>query len=547
MIRTDAMACLGDTRLHTLIRSFEGVEYFVKNLLKNSASDINVRNSEGETPLLLAIQNDKCSPGLIDLLLDHGADVRAASSRDGNTALHRVAILLSCMKKIQRWWTIMVILLRRGSDANARNLQGCIPLHLVVEPKHILRQIVNLLLKYNSDVNARNSKGNTPLHLYMRSDTVSSFNKRKFLDKVGADNVLVNVINDKGETPLQLAARSKSCDVALIKKFLVLGADVSLTDATGENAYQAYCRANAHNKNKKYRRQDDILLSQKLLQGNLQQLINSSLHVACLFHNVDAVHRLLRLDAGVNTVDPFNNAPLYYAAAMKFDGNLENQYSTIRLMLDYGADINQSHAPPRSDNNVSHIKTTFLEEMIVWGSLIWHTRPNEDASNLYLDTCNILVQHAAKLLALQEIQAERGVDVQLLNKFNHLLIKTYDLSKTGYKERLSRCFDELRAMSQTKIGESRLFFYDLLVASANNAVTYSKNKNMIEAFQVEKTAFPLYQGMMEAKIEKGIERRKLIERVTVLLMMTELPVLSDDCYENILSYCSNEDLIRFIG
>ncbi|XP_031786437.1 serine/threonine-protein phosphatase 6 regulatory ankyrin repeat subunit A-like [Nasonia vitripennis] len=544
------MTCPGDTPLHTLIRSFEGVEYFVENLLENGASDINVRNSEGETPLLLAIQNDKCSPGLINLLLRHGADVRAASSRDGNTALHRVATVLSRMENIGTWWTIAVTLHRRGSDANARNLQGCTPLHLAVESKHIFRPIVNLLLEHKSDVNARNSKGDTPLHLYMRSDTVRSFNKRRFLDKARASDFLVNDVNANGETPLQLAARSKLCDVALIKKFLELGADVSLTDATGENAYQAYCRAIADNEDKEDRRKKDILLSQKLLQGNLQQLVNSSLHVACLFHNVDAVHRLLRLGADVNSVDPFDYAPLYYAGVARFEGDLENECATIRLMLDYGADINQPHTPARPDNNVSHSMTTFLEEVIVWGSLIWRRRPGNHASNLYLDARNTFVQHAAKLLALQESQAERGVDVQLLNKFNHRLLKTYDLGKTGYNDWLSRCFDELRTMSQTKIGESRVFFYDVLVASANEALIYSKNKNLIEAFQAEKTAFPLYQGMMEAKIERGIERRKLIERATVLLMsdiLVQFDLLSDDCYENILSYCSNEDLIRLIG
>lgn len=86
----------GDTALHSAIRSFDGDIRPVKLLLEalDAGDDVNARNGEDETPLLLAVRSQIyiINTDLLIVLLAYGADVKATTPRDGNTALHWLAL-----------------------------------------------------------------------------------------------------------------------------------------------------------------------------------------------------------------------------------------------------------------------------------------------------------------------------------------------------------------------------------------------------------------------------------------------------------------------
>jgi len=56
-------------------------------LRQDPPPDIDVRDSNQSTPLMLAVRSDKDSEGKVRLLLDHGAD-RDLKDRTGRTALY---------------------------------------------------------------------------------------------------------------------------------------------------------------------------------------------------------------------------------------------------------------------------------------------------------------------------------------------------------------------------------------------------------------------------------------------------------------------------
>lgn len=85
----------------------------VKALLPK-VQDVNVRDREGQTPLLVTGED---SLEIIDLLIDHGADVNARNKYGGTALMGAV-------------WNIKVVetLLRHGADVNAKDNDGWTPL-----------------------------------------------------------------------------------------------------------------------------------------------------------------------------------------------------------------------------------------------------------------------------------------------------------------------------------------------------------------------------------------------------------------------------------
>ena len=135
-----------------LIRSsMFGNKETVKKLLKEGA-DVNAKNSDGYTALILASSNGRTE--IVKMLLEKGADVNATdkyvytalelASRNGHTE-------------------IVAMLLDNGADVNAKNVYGYTALIWGSRNKHT--EIVAMLLdkKYGADVNATDDDGDTAL------------------------------------------------------------------------------------------------------------------------------------------------------------------------------------------------------------------------------------------------------------------------------------------------------------------------------------------------------------------------------------------------
>ena len=127
----------------------------VVEVLLDQGANVNAVDSNGETPLLIAIgpQDMKNPKDILELLLTHGADVNFG---DGKmmTALHKT---VSRNRK-----DLVILLLDHGANINAETQYGNTPLHVAVSERS--KDMVELLLARGADVNARNSTGRTPLY-----------------------------------------------------------------------------------------------------------------------------------------------------------------------------------------------------------------------------------------------------------------------------------------------------------------------------------------------------------------------------------------------
>ena len=146
----------GTSLLHMATQG--GHVLIVNYLLSLRALDVNCRNIHEETPLMIALREDRQE--LLEDLLLHGAD---PNSRDmaGCTALH-IAVGRTCVKSVE-------ILIQNSADVNIKDSSCRTALHVASRLNNSSSKsnvkVMKSLLSNNADVNVADNQGRRPLHL----------------------------------------------------------------------------------------------------------------------------------------------------------------------------------------------------------------------------------------------------------------------------------------------------------------------------------------------------------------------------------------------
>lgn len=151
------------------------------------------------TPALCLAALYSFNPDVLAVLLDHGADINAASTAltsEGDTALH------CAVNSAHPTYSIVQFLLDRGADVSATDAKGNTPLHAALSaPYQAQLEIVQVLLDKAADINAANRNGFTPLHCAAERRDESVI---RLLIGAGAD---VSLQTKAGETACDVAVR----------------------------------------------------------------------------------------------------------------------------------------------------------------------------------------------------------------------------------------------------------------------------------------------------------------------------------------------------
>ncbi|KAM3440835.1 hypothetical protein MY4824_001962 [Beauveria thailandica] len=297
---------LRDNLLFSAVK--EGNDELLQILLEHGAN-IEVRNVDGETPLLRAVELGR--KNTMRVLLDFNADVEAIGAMQLSPLMtaaslrseSRIRLLLEKNAKINAKncigytaFTIAVsqaiaghgrnpvkLLLDRGADTEVTTLWEMTPLHTASLEG---RSIIGLLVERGANIEAKAELGMTPLCFAVAGGQIRA---TKFLLNRGAE---VNVRTSEGQCPLHLAAQYVGEQVVHLRLDREAEAD-------GSNTAE---------------RQDALRLAGQYDREQIVQL-------------------LLDHGAEIDCRDQDGWTPLCWAA---FNGNTE----IIRLLVEGGAEVN---------------------------------------------------------------------------------------------------------------------------------------------------------------------------------------------------------------
>lgn len=190
--------------------------------LIEAGADVNASDNEGVTPLMIAAE-EHFNDGLMEFLIEHGADVNAQTYNDGRTPL-----LIAAGRGGQT--SSVLILLSAGADVSVRDNDGRTPLYAAAE-KNPTPDLLNILIAAGIGVDVPDNDGKTPLMATVSHNTTPAVVQT--LIKAGAN---VNARAKDGKTPLIFAADKRRPDHDVITALMENGADPEIRDLSGRKA-----------------------------------------------------------------------------------------------------------------------------------------------------------------------------------------------------------------------------------------------------------------------------------------------------------------------
>ena len=295
-----------NTALLSVVKFGNGPSVFkIVQLLISSGADINAKNRNSETPLLISCQEDLYN--VAELLLERGCETNIKN-------VDSYSPLLYAVENNNRKLTEM--LLQYGADANVKSNDKTTPLHLAAVNRSV--HTAELLLQHGADIEATDELGRTGL---AEAACFCCLSMVQLLLQYGSN---VHAKDKAGKTPLMLAVSDES--IPIIKVLLDHGASVNATDQ--------HKRSLLHRISPSFPRDFlDLLLSQGACVNLPDENGETPLHFAASAGNIACIELLLEHGANVGALDIENRSPLHAAAYGNSSSN------STQLLIQHGANV----------------------------------------------------------------------------------------------------------------------------------------------------------------------------------------------------------------
>ena len=309
----------------------------IMSVLLAAGADANVKNANGETLLQIEYSKEKPSIDVMKKLIDNCANTDVKNPR-GETLLQS-----ECAKDRPNI-DIIRILINGGATPNVKDNNGETPLSVIcLKGNSGFLAILEELIKGKADVNVKNKKGETLLQLEL-SKEYPNLGVITALIKGGAD---INVKNTKGETLLQVECKKQSPNIDIIRLLISGGADVNAKNAKGETPlFMACSRSSA----------DTTGIVKGLIDGdaNIEEKNSNGetpLIVACANGKLNIAAVLINSGADIEAKNKKGETPLLAACS---NGRL----TVVSFLITKGANIdvrnNQGETPINIARNNNH-------------------------------------------------------------------------------------------------------------------------------------------------------------------------------------------------
>ncbi|XP_067653193.1 ankyrin-3-like [Haliotis asinina] len=343
----------------------------VTYILMQNIVDINAKNTDGETPVMLAAESGERD--VFDILVKKGADL-TVTDNFCSTILHWAWFGRSVE-------IVNFILMQNIVDINEKNRVGITPVMLAADAGE--REAFDILVQKGADLSAIDDHGDNILHWACRGGNVKIVN---FI--LMRNNVDINRKGRGGLTPVMLAAWRAKRDVfdSLVRK----RADLSGFQNDGKNILHLACqgtnveivkhilRLHIVDINFRFNEMTPLMLAVKYHPRDVFQLLLESgadpslvnrdgdnvLHLACVRGDEEIVKQILKLHAlNINCRGSKGRTPLLLAAEY-------NTCNVFELLMESGADPS---AVTNDGDNILHMACEGNSEEIVKHVLKLHS------------------------------------------------------------------------------------------------------------------------------------------------------------------------------
>jgi len=252
-------------------------------------TDINAKNDDGMTPLLLAISNKQTE--VTKFLIENGADVNVGDKQDyvplvyalGNEDSNTVQLLLD-----------------KGADIKSKDTaMGFSVLHWAILMDS--KESTELILAAGADVKAKSNTGETPLD-------VAAY---------GASAAIGELLAAKGAEVTSLAAAAYMGDIDKVKAFLDEGIDVNQKTGMIQGTALHSAAAGGHQE------VVGFLISKGSDVGAQNRAGQTPLHIAAQAGHLEVVQLLLKKGATANAKDSRGRTPTDLAQEAKHEEVVE--------------------------------------------------------------------------------------------------------------------------------------------------------------------------------------------------------------------------------
>lgn len=352
----------------------------------------------------------------------------------------------------------------KPDSVNERNEWGQTALHLAVEENETKE--IQRLLSLGAEIDARDKNNQTPLLLAAyRNEDDSHFHTIKTLLENGAN---VNAQDDTGYTSTHYLAIESS--VEMLRLLMSYKADLSLKNNQGEIPLFDAARGG----NFEVMR---LLLDHGLDIDSTGSDGSTPFHLACRHNVLKTMKFIAENGANVNALDNMGYTP------------------TMRLLIHHNV----------------HLSLEILEKAL--GFLLKYTDTqvtSPRAGNILSCLENnpawkMILRHFAKLQALYVSLSQSILDV---------------ISKSKeFREYFEECLNELALAKKTKIHDSWITFFNLLVDSKKKLKNYASNQDLVEDFEKHdcKSKFPVYGDEIQGRLKKAIKNKEIFDKSAVIL------------------------------
>ena len=263
----------GNTALHLVLHSASDSAEKVQCILQSERCNPNITNSEGYTPLYVAVKRKEFQSAAI--LLKHPKCNPNSQNIHGNTALHMAILKNTSLPNLQHF------LNHKDIDLNIQNREGNTPLHVAVIRQVPVNVVTALVLHSSCTPSIANAEGTTPLQIAVDSQQMETAKAIITSRKCSCED-----IERANKDAFFLFDAVSSDNVKLLTALINARVDISKSNSKGETALHAACK------------EGNIKAIELLLQGGADVLAvdcegNAPIHVACANVNLECLSHIL--------------------------------------------------------------------------------------------------------------------------------------------------------------------------------------------------------------------------------------------------------------